>query len=175
MKTIAQVDGGRVTVVLRETSMGRHVYVVDPGARPYAGSRLVATSRAGVLALIDALKDVYERMADPPPATPHDSAGMCSNFGGFNGRSQYCTMSEGHAGPHHNHNYKVSWCGPVQANPPPARFDCAECQAQGNNQEHKDHVSTEGIHRTHCSDVTHNRSESTCWCHTCRLPIVPRR
>lgn len=63
MKTILQIAAGRVVVVLRETEMGRAIYVVENDQRFNERSVCVATSRPGVLAAIDALKTAAEGMS----------------------------------------------------------------------------------------------------------------
>lgn len=62
MKTILQIDAGRVVVVLRETAFGRAIHVVENGQRFNERSVCVATSRPGILAAIDALQIAAEGM-----------------------------------------------------------------------------------------------------------------
>lgn len=61
-RTLRQIEAGRVVVVFRETfGFGKSVYVVEGPAHLaplHDRSACVATSRAGLRALIDALENV---------------------------------------------------------------------------------------------------------------------
>lgn len=61
-RTIKTVTAGRVAVVIRETMTGRTMYVVDPpNETGFAkASVLVATSKAGALAVAEAIRDLVD-------------------------------------------------------------------------------------------------------------------
>lgn len=65
-KTLAQIDAGRVAVIVRETAMGRSMVVIDNhDANTLRETTIVATSRPGALALADAIRELADLLALP--------------------------------------------------------------------------------------------------------------
>lgn len=63
-KTLDQRQAGRVIVVVRETAMGRHMVVVDADGKDVMPTgKILATSRAGALALAGAILELSDLMA----------------------------------------------------------------------------------------------------------------
>lgn len=63
-KTLDQRQAGRVNVVVRETALGRQMVVIDAdGKEMLPTGKIVATSRAGALALAGAILELSDLMA----------------------------------------------------------------------------------------------------------------